>query len=265
MTHVSMSEERFPGDLLESRPSSTKVALGVAGIVIGLGVLVCGGVAGYVAITTTETAVVEAPAPAAPDSGAALQSPQHIIEIDLPAGFEPLSRDGSAHMRIVEFGRKDVDATSLTLARVDLIAIPSTNPDEVRSRMLEMLDKRGRRGNVMMKVDPLSPSSTREFTLLRQKATFQIVDGTLTNSGTSVRRISGVFRTRNAHVALAYTVPTAEYDEETFLKMLESIRPSEGDSMLDAADGSGENVSPGTEEQSPAGESDDAEKPHGSE
>src|SRR5262245_65428259 len=89
MPPVSMSEERHSGDLLESRPSSARVALGVAGVVIGLAALVCGGVAGYVALTTTEPAVVERPSPPAEEPANIRAIADRIVALKIPARFEP--------------------------------------------------------------------------------------------------------------------------------------------------------------------------------
>jgi len=261
---VSMSEDRHSEDLLESRPSSVRVALGAAGVVIGLAALVCGGVAGYVYLTTTEPVVVETPPPpdATPPSVGAISD--KIIAIDLPAGFEPLHSSSNGYMSVAEFGRKDSDAASLTLGRADLAVIPATEPDEARSKLLNLVDRGRRHAAASMTVVANAPQSKTEFTVLGQPVTFQFLDGTLRDTGTPVRKASGTFRTGKAYIALIYTVPPEEFDEEAFSKMLESIRPGSNDSMPDAHAADDLKNPPGTGAQSPAGESSEAVKPDGS-
>jgi hypothetical protein len=113
-----MSEERFPGDLLESQASSTKVALGVAGIVLGLGLLVCGGVAGYVALTTADSTSSTHSTPAAPsdpptgDRESLWQVARSIVAIDIPVGLEPFASTNGQNKGVM-FRRKGGDGTSL--------------------------------------------------------------------------------------------------------------------------------------------------------
>src|SRR5262245_34149770 len=179
-----MSEERFPGDLLESHPSSAKVAMGVAGIIIGLAALVCGGVAGYVALTTTGPVVADKPPPPAADSSHDLAVAETIIGIEVPAGFEPLHSERSMYMSVAEYGRKDSDAASLTLGRADLSVLPATEPDEAQSKLLNLVDRSRRHATVSMTVVANSPQSKNEFTVLGRPVPFQFLDGTLPNSGT---------------------------------------------------------------------------------
>src|SRR5262245_36303333 len=249
-----MSEERHPGNLLESRPSSARVALGMAGVVFGLGLLVCGGVAGYVALTTTGPAVVERHTPTE-DRSSIESVAEKIIAIDLPAGFEPYHSEKNTYMKVAEFARKGSDAASLVLGRADLSAIPVTSPDEAQSTLLNLMDHNRRHDTALMTVVANAPHSTREFTVLQKPVPFQFVDGTVPD-GTLVRRASGTFRTREAYIAVVYTVPAAEFDEKAFSKLLESIRPAADDSTVDAA--------AGDDAESPAGESSEAANPDGS-
>src|SRR5438445_11959096 len=90
-----MSEERFPGDIQRRSPSVGKTALLVAGAGIGVMLLFCGGIIGYVAWTNTESQSEEgAPVPAAADKPGptAIRSmARRLAQVDLPADFEPLS------------------------------------------------------------------------------------------------------------------------------------------------------------------------------
>jgi hypothetical protein len=238
-----MSEERFPGDLLESRASSAKVALGVAGIVIGLGVLVCGGVAGYVALTTTGSHVVSEPPSATPrqDPADIRETAQRIIAIDLPADFEPVSREDHIHMTNVVYGRKGVDGAFLKLGRVVLSEIPKgVDLGEAQSKILTVLQMAGTPGGARIEYDTTSPATNREFMILGQPVTFTFVDATLSESRAPVRQARGTFKTMKAIVSLIYVIPKEEFDEDAFRRMIESIRPARGDSAPDAAETSGD-------------------------
>jgi hypothetical protein len=234
-------------------------------VIIGLGALVCGGVAGYVALTTTGPAVVERPAPPAEDPSSIEALAEKIIAIDLPAGFEPYHSEKNMYMKVAEFARKDSDA-ALVLGRADLSALPATRPDEAQSTLLSLMDRHRRHDTALITAGADSPHSTREFTVLHKVVPFQFMDGTVPASGTSVRRASGTFRTREAYIAIIYTVPAAEFDETAFAKLLESIRPAADDSTVDAAaaDDAGEGVPQSTGAQSPAGESSKAATRDGS-
>jgi hypothetical protein len=261
MPPVSMSEERFPGELLESRPSSARVALGAAGVIIGLAALVCGGVAGYVALTTTGPVVVDMPPPPAEDPPSVRAIADKIIAIDIPSGFEPLHSSSNMYMYVAEFGRKDSNSVSLTVGRADLSVLPATEPEEAQSKLLSQMDRGRPHATASMTVVANSPQSKTVFTVLRQQVPFQFVDGTLPDSGTLVRRASGTFRTRKAYIALIYTVPAAEFDEEAFSKMLESIRPAAGDSMPDGDAADNSEGPQGTGAQAPTAESSEPAKP----
>jgi hypothetical protein len=230
-----MNEERFPADLLESRASSTKVALGVAGVVIGLGALVCGGVAGYVAITTTPVKVSHPAAPSgekppAEDPEKLRQIARSIVAIDIPVGFEPLT-SVNGRVKSVIFRRQPEDGALLVLGRIELSTIPARlPPEQIQERLIEMMERQDPRAAAKMNVDRASPPTTREFSIFGRPATFRVVSGTLEENQTPVRRLSGVFRSQDAYLALDYLIPTAEFDEEVFQKMIDSIRPAEEDS-----------------------------------
>ncbi len=267
---MSMSEERFSGELPEARASSVKIALGVSGVVIGLAVLLCGGVAAYVALTTTDSgAPAEPPMPPKADPAQIREVARRIIAIDLPADFEPITGEPSQMMSRVLFRRNVEEGAFLKLARVDLSSIPAgSDTSQAGPMILQMLDRGDERDAAMVLPDPASHGTTREFTVLGQTVTFEFADGTAPRSGTPVKKVRGVFRTQKAYIGLVYVIPLAEYDEEQFLEMIESIQPAPGDSApdVDAAESPGNSGAKASEDGSgksaPADDKpDDAGKP----
>ncbi|MGE5195074.1 MAG: hypothetical protein ACM3U2_21480 [Deltaproteobacteria bacterium] len=247
---MSMSEERIVGELPEPRMSSLKMALAATGVVIGLGLLVCGGVAGYVAWTTTDSsAPPEDRVPPEQDPANIRDLARRIVAIDIPAGFEPINSEQSQIMNRVVFGRKGADGALLKLARIDLSQVPAgADPSQAAPMMLEMLQIGSQSDTTSIAPDAASPGTTRELTVLGQPATFHFLDGTLPQNGTPVKKVSGAFRTRNAHIALIYMIPKAEYDDDAFLKMIESIRPPSGDSAPEEEASTGQAANGGGDE-----------------
>ncbi len=230
---MSMNEERLLSELPEPRASSLKVALGVAAAATGLAVLLCGGVAGYVALTTTDRGASEvSPVPPSLDAGNIRERARTIVAIDIPAGFEPIESMPNSMLSSVTFGRKSGPGALLKLGRTELQAIPpEVEASEVSSMMLQMLEMGDESSSTLIQRDPGSTETTGEFTVLGQPTAFTIVTGTRSQKHIPVTKISGVFRTRKAYVALIYLIPTAEHDEGAFQKLLDSIRPAGGDGV----------------------------------
>ena len=261
---MSMSEERHSGDLLESRASSTKVALGVAGVVLGLGVLVCGGVAGYVALTATFPPEVAPPAQPVDEARDVAQLLPTIMKIDIPADFEPVSSEFNPMMKNVAYRRKGVDGAILMLARADLSQIPeNTDFGEAQTRLLSILEMQDRRRLTAIKVSDDSQRSTREFFVLDRPTTFLFVDGRTPDKGTAVTKVSSVFRSRKAYLGFIYLTPTADYDEHVLRTMIDSIRPAMDDSLSGEGDAakSAESGLGGSRAGEPKDELADPEKP----
>src|SRR5262245_50112149 len=75
-----------------------------------------------------------------------------------------------------------------------------------------------------------------ELTVLGQQVSFDITQGTLESGAKRVTRVVGCFTTQKSHIAVVYTIPEDEYDEESVVRMFESIRPAPGDSLPEAGD-----------------------------
>jgi hypothetical protein len=140
---------------------------------------------------------------------------------------------------------------------------PRIRYEDIQDRLVGMMERQDPRAMVRMNVDPTSLPETREFSILGRSATFRVVDGTLVENQTPVRRLSGVFRSKKAYLALDYVIPSAEYDEAAILTMIESIRPAAEDSMSesDVADPEAEGKSQRPADNTSNGESADTEMP----
>lgn len=236
---MSMSEERFPGELQGASSSSLKMGLTVAGCAIGLVLLLCGGVVGYVAWKGAEqpqqqpTASADDSAPMKPGMGPAAAEAlvRTIIQIDMPVQFEPIDADENPAGCRVTFGRKDAVGTLLKLVRYDLSKAPpefelrSTAP--MLMRMAEMGD--GRTSTSFIE-ETESSESARNLTVLGETVTFRFVKGKSRAGGQTLRKVTGTFIAGNGFVALVYTIPDENYDEEAVVRMLESIKAPEDES-----------------------------------
>jgi hypothetical protein len=228
-----MSEERFPGELPESRESSLKIVLGLAGFVVVAGLLLCGGVAAYVAWVDTKTPVVENFAPVK-DTAGILQVAAKIVDIDIPAGFEPISNESQLELSRVTFGRATDDGALLKLGRLNLAdKPPGSDPRHRLSMLPQMIEVGQPRINTTFLPGSTSAETTRELTVLGRSVPFHFLRGTRTAGTAKVAKVQGAFLTKKGVIGVIFTIPETEYDEEAVVKMIESIRPAAGDAAPD--------------------------------
>jgi hypothetical protein len=255
-----MSEERSAGDLSGARSSSLKIGVMVAAVASGVALLLCGGVAGYVAWTGApppDEAVLSSSASReelAEESQRIRSIARQILEIEIPVGFEPLSGDAFSSGRQVVFGRRSHEGALLKLSQMDPPAMqggPSGPP--VPDHMLMQMAERGGEltSSKFAEVDQASVSS-RELTILGSPATFHFVPGKRTIGGKNMRKVGGAFTLGSSRIALIYTIPEEEYDEEAVVRMIESIQAPEGDAVNRSAPSSeSEPTTNGPQEDSP--------------
>ncbi len=234
---MSMNEERNLFELPAARPASFKVALGIAGFVVGLGLLFCGGVAAYVAWKGPSGKASELDTSPLSDDSEILADPSkieraagRIVQIDLPPGFEPLKREISPPMTSVTFGRRSGEGGLLLIGKVLISAIPSDSGLEMqREMMLSKLASADERGRTALR--DTNPTGTKhEMTVLGQRVEFEITRGVLQASSVPAVKVSGWFSSKTARMALIYAISEEEYDEEAVARMIASIRIPEGDS-----------------------------------
>jgi hypothetical protein len=237
-----MSEERNQGGLPEARTSSFKVALGVAAVAMGVGLLFCGGVGAYVAWKGPAGESAEVPVPQMPDLFEKQTPAPAIVTIDLPPGFERVSNQGPeaateqfSPMKSVTFRRTADDGAELMMGRVDLSSIPADiSPEKLRGMMLLKLVMAGEINRMFHRTAD-SVDTKRELTVLGQQVSVDITKGTVESGAKRVTRVVGCFSTQKARIAVIYTIPEDEYDEEGVVRMFESIQPAAGDSVPEAA------------------------------
>jgi hypothetical protein len=228
---VSMSEERHPGEFPEAHESSFKTGLRVTAIVVGLGLLVLGGVAAYVAWTDPSGVFAKLLAPSALDHPK-IKTPEPIIlSIDLPPGFERTVMDRTPPMLLVAFGRKSDAGAELILGRVELSKVPAGSSLETqRIKMLQNLEREIEDDMTFRRVAD-SIATARELTVLGQRSSIEIIHGTRGRGAKRYAKVAGVFSTEQARIAVVFIIPEEEYDEEAVVRMFESIRPLPGDSV----------------------------------
>jgi hypothetical protein len=236
--------------------SSMKTIFAVAGALLGLMVLVCGGAAGYVALTGTPPSEVERPTrgesmppevkgrfqkmeremasqriPPTEDPDIVMTVAAGIARIDLPEGFEPLEAQGMMSKRRAVFGKKSDNAALLKLAGSNWKLFedaPRANSDDaIRFEVMKIAESNdnGRTHTVLKSTRKEMNSMQRELSVLGDKAMFEFRQGTRESDKKPVWRVWGTFRIPKGMAALIYLVPEAEFDEEAVVRMIESIRP----------------------------------------
>ena len=223
---MSMSEERIAGELPEAQSSSLKMALGVAGTLLGIAVVICGGVAGYVALTTTQPAID--PNLARQEDPAQIRElAQEIALIDLPEGFKPIR---SMRNSQVWFGREPGDGALMKMGRTEFSDEQSAN--EVLARIpfiLQTLERGDENQSTVLNPEGISPETNRELMVLGMPFPFRFNRGSLGKGKVPVIKAVGGFLTRKEFVLLIVTLPAAEYDERAIVQIIESIRHPHGE------------------------------------
>lgn len=227
--------------------------LGIAIITIaflaGVMLLVCGGVAGFVAWEDSSRPPVPKEALVRMPNGRSTEPAEvrlvagTIAGIDLPEGFEPVDAENMHVMRKVAFIKKSSEGAVLKLARLDSQKMPEFDPRKLeqdphaQESYLEMKAQFEKRefasvsemvenGSDLTETAIEAPEGTeRELTIAGENAVFRFQNGILKRTEKPVWKVSGVFKTARGRVALVYTIPAAEYDEEAVVRMIESIRP----------------------------------------
>jgi hypothetical protein len=226
-----MNEERRLGELPEVRASSFKVALIVTGTIIGLSVLVCGGVAAYVAGTGPSEESAEVPAPPTPLQSESPLDPATIATIDLPPDFAqtPIAtRDPLSPMKSIRFSRKTDGGAELLMARVDLSSLPAQiTPEKLREMVLKRLETAGELSRTFHRAAD-SMDTERELSVLGQRTPVEITYGTLGPGDKPVVKVAGLFSRQKAGIAIVYIIPRDEYEEQAIVKMFESIQLASG-------------------------------------
>jgi len=256
-----MEEER---DIDNAPPSfPLKPILVVGGALAGLMLLVCGGAAGYVAITSTAPADgqsdsgVHPPSmpsdrppgsrdkrkvnfiPVTHDAAAVTKIAATIFKIDPPAGFLPRDAGLEGFVTRAAFSRQSDDVAVLKMAGTDWIMPPGAGDDipaddpQVRQAVKLVESDYGSQSETTLKVTRLELKTFhREITVLGRKTTFTFKQGKRASDNKPVWKIWGGFDTTNGLAALIMLLPESEFDEEVIVRMLESIRqPDEPDQI----------------------------------
>jgi hypothetical protein len=233
-----MREERHPGDLREEGRSSARPVLIAAGVVLGIALVVCGGVAGHVAWTDAHR-VVEEPKDRETIPERADESLRKIVKINLPVGLTPLSSEHRGRVRRVVCGKRVAEGFALQLAKIDFSIAPQGVDREASLPMLkQMLEMENREPGANRFVpDPEPAETTRVLTVLGKEVPFNFSKGKLTVTGEAGWGVSGTFTTETGLVAFKCIVPESEYDEQAMIRMIESIDPGEDDAPADSRPG----------------------------
>jgi hypothetical protein len=232
--------------------SGTKPMLVVAGAVVGLMLLICGGAAGYVALAPQPPPT---PEPGRPEPNPYfLESSKKqdraipfteefalvkkiattIFKIDLPAGFEPIEALKDSTTARAVFGKQTENAALLKMAIVAFqtpgFQGPIASDDPLARSVLKIAENEiGRPDTIMRAVREKTEPKHRELTVLGQKAVLSIRQGKRASDSKPISKAWIAFLTKNGVAALIFVVPDAEFDEEAIVRMIESIRPPDDD------------------------------------
>jgi hypothetical protein len=233
-----MREERHPGDLREESRSSARPVLIAAGIILGIAIVVCGGVAGHVAWTDARRAVEE-PKKHETTPVRAEANLRKIVKIDVPAGLAPLSSEERGKVRRVIFGRKAEEGFVLQLAKIDFSMLPAgVNREESAPMLAQMLEmENSAPGSNHFIPEPEPMETTRVMTVMGEEVAFKFAKGRLSANREVGWQVTGMFPTETGLVALKCVVPESEYDEQAVIRMIESIGPGEDDVVTESEPG----------------------------
>jgi hypothetical protein len=249
-------------------PSTVTPVLVVAGVLIGLLLLVCGGAAGYVALTDRPPSEVKTKArpedsqnpmqdrfekmqqsfaddiPFTDDPALVRKIAAAIVDIDLPAGFEPIEGLRYDVRRRAVFGKKTDDAALLKLGASNAEAGRTHSPASLDDPMMMkyvvgIAETENGRTITTLKATQSQKKGEylqRDLTVLGQKAAFAFKHGKRTSDNKPVWKVWGSFTTANGAAALILLVPESEFDEEAIVRMIESIRPATDEKSGSSAD-----------------------------
>jgi hypothetical protein len=249
-------------------PSTVTPVLVVAGVLIGLLLLLCGGATGYVALTYRPPPEVKRKAspedsqnpmqerydkmrqsfaddvPFTDDPAVVRKIAAAIVDIDLPAVFEPIEGLRYDVRRRAVFGKKTEDAAILKLGACNTATGRSPSPASLDDPMmmkyvLGIAETENGRTTTILKAAQSQKKGEylqRDLTVLGQKAAFAFKHGKRTSDNKPVWKIWGSFTTANGAAALILLVPESEFDEEAIVRMIESIRPATDEKSGSSAD-----------------------------
>ena len=186
----------------------------ILGVIFGVCGLICvaGGV--YFAMKL-EFDVAEDPVRAAEISA-------EILEVEVPAGMEPVS---GIHMDVVFVNMKmafyEDPITGADVAFAEIHS-PMLSPDEMEQEIRQSMEE-----ELALESDVMIRSmERRDFEVRGETMPFQFVQGELRETGEPVRQVSGAFpATRRGGMSfLMYSSPEEFYDEPAAIAMIKSIR-----------------------------------------
>ena len=219
-----MSSEHYPGDPspenydydAEHGQNDSKGCAGMAlWIVLGIAalslLLCCAG--GFFLYSKFDFEVSE-------DPEAAVALTEEVVEIDIPAGFEPegLVRMDMFVMALDLAIYEYAEAHGMLL--VGEIDIVGSDYEDAREEMRESIEQ----SDVNEEDMRIVSTETREFEIRGETARFEFTEAESTETGEPFRQVIGAFPGKNRSFAMVwYQLHEDYYDEAAAIRMIESI------------------------------------------
>ncbi len=211
-----------------SKPGMSGGAKLLIGIAIGCGIMMllcCGGLfgVGFFMQRWVQKAINQDPA-------AVREQTASMLKIDVPAGLEPTlafrmeklpwGQDvGKAVPSFVVYADRPTESQLILVSATD-----GTSPQNqrlVRSQVNAMLQQQGSADEEDLQVEKTYP---KELQIGDQKVVVTITKGKSPSTGKKRLRVAGSFQGNQEPIVLLVSVDAEKYDEETVIRMLESIK-----------------------------------------
>lgn len=238
--------------------STTAKVLLILGAIAGIGLLACCGGVAFVGWKFQGIAKNFAENFTTKNADEIRARTATIVHIDIPDAFQPIQAFDLIFMKQMIYGNQAKGSMVMIIEinqpmehASDAAAAKQQRQEILRQMRQQQAQQSGQMNTELAEVS----SETREFEINGEKIPFEFIKGTAPNGGTPTRQVVGMFAGRQGMVMLMLMVPESDYDDETVLKMIESIRLPGAD-PVEAADNESE-MSHGTPTGDPA--TDDAD------
>lgn len=142
-----------------------------------------------------------------------------IADIEIPGEFEPKQsmRLDMLGMKMAMYGKPDSPEPQIIIMQSRFM---SDSMDEQRKK--EMMDSMRQQAGVSASDDGESAGEVRDIEIDGKKVPFQF--NTVKQNGRQTQQIMGLVPLKSGMVMIMVIIPEEQYDEETVLQMLKSIR-----------------------------------------
>lgn len=150
---------------------------------------------------------------------------EDVAHIDIPESYTPASgmrfSVAGVTMKMIIYQVGANNQGGLVLMEMNQ---PGADPKQVREQMLQQMRQQQSQGGGFNSNINAQSTETKIFKINGEQAEFDFIKGTRAGDATVMRQIVGTFPGKNGTVMFMLIIPDSDYDEETVVKMIMSIR-----------------------------------------